>query len=187
MAEIRSKQEFYRLWLAGCLGNRLRVWRTLEEWRAEDRSGTPVTLRVAHPSGGGSYCTYDLRPNAVDLAYLNLRTYGIAADRIFIHEGAPDHKQTIQGEVCRLADGWHGYIGRSGTRMRYAMAAGHLRPVRGLAVKDALDRYMNENARDDLEAILDLYPDATVEFTCYSRELGILPRRNAVIWEVRNY
>jgi len=50
-----------------------------------------------------------------------------------------------------------------------------------------LDRFMDPSSRDDLEQLFDLYPDATVEFTCYQMDLGTIPRRNTIFWEVRNY
>jgi hypothetical protein len=50
-----------------------------------------------------------------------------------------------------------------------------------------LDRFMDPNSRADLDALLDLYPDAAVEFSCFSVNVGIFPARNTIFWETRNY
>lgn len=40
---------------------------------------------------------------------------------------------------------------------------------------------------DDVEILLELYPDATIELAAYPYTLGKIPGRNTVIWEVRDY
>lgn len=46
---------------------------------------------------------------------------------------------------------------------------------------------MDPSSQQDLDDLLDLYPDATIEFTCYDIDLGVIPNRNTIFWEVRNY
>ncbi len=53
-------------------------------------------------------------------------------------------------------------------------------------VKQTLLHHGGQQAWDDLEALLDKYPDHTVEFTVFDRPVGQL-KRQTVIWEVRNY
>lgn len=61
------------------------------------------------------------------------------------------------------------------------------REWRGSAARVLLDHLLNANSRDDLEVLLDEFPDHVVELTALSCEFGTCPGRNAVVWEVRRY
>ncbi len=50
-----------------------------------------------------------------------------------------------------------------------------------------LRKHLNPNTLEDLEILLDKYPDAVVELSATETEFGTVPGRNAIIWEVRNY
>lgn len=180
---IRTKSEFFELWEAGVLGNKLRTWRDPE---AAIRSGVlPVGFRQVGAAGGGSYAIAD---DAGQIRRYALQ-WQAEGKRFVICEAAPDQLATIQGEVCRGVGGWDGLLGlvTGGKRMRDSMRDGDLKPCRGVQVVDLLDRYMDPSSRDDLDGLLDLYPAATVEFTCYQILVGSLPGRNTIFWEVRNY
>jgi hypothetical protein len=104
-------------------------------------------------------------------------------------DGAPDDCRTIQGEICRVPHlGLTGYLDTVGKLpMRPAMAAGHMRHCSALTTLSLCDRYMDPSSRDDLDILLELYPDATIEFSCFGRNVGVFPHRNTLFWEVRNY
>jgi hypothetical protein len=178
--EIRSKAEFFRLWNAGALGFKLRTWDTPE---AAVASGVSlVGFRQVGTAGGGRF----VMARRADIAAIaaQWRHDGIP---YMICEAAPDEFGTLQGEVCRGTRGWEGLLGRcEGLRMRDAIARGLLRPVSGVAVLALLNACMSPPSRDDLDALFDLYPDATVEFTCYG-EYNFERGRNTIFWEVRNY
>ncbi len=186
MTEIRTKREFFQRWEAGELGNKLRTWRTPAEALA---SGcTPVGFRQIGTAGGGKL---DIVPREeISATADRWRSEG---RQFMICEAAPDHRATIQGEVCRPTRGSRGglcgIIGRviNGRRMRDSIAAGDLKPVGGAQVSVLLSTYMDANSRDDLDALLERYPDAAIEFTCYEISVGCYPRRNTIFWEVRNY
>lgn len=184
--EIKSKAEFFRLWEAGCLGNRPLLFHTLQE--ALDSGCEFIGFRELNKAGGGG--AWEKAQNT-PLGFKIIDTFQrwTALGRHFIMDGGcPNHLGTLQGEVCRTYRGWEGLIGLSnGLPMRPAMAAGLLVPRSGVVVKALLDSYMDPSSRDDLDAILDLYPDATVEFTCFSVDVGVIPNRNTIFWEVRNY
>ena len=56
-----------------------------------------------------------------------------------------------------------------------------------LETKVLLDRYLDPSSRDDLDALLELYPDATIELTAFDIDTGVIPGRNTIFWEVRDY
>lgn len=182
MSEIRTKREFYRLWEAGVLGNKLRTWRDPSFAYA---SGAPTLgLREVGASGGGKLSIVERADLLAEASKWNDE-----GRRYVICEAAPDRLATIQGEVMRAETGWAGTLGfvKDGKRMRESMRDGDLAPMAGLAVLDLLRRHLDPNSLDDLYSLLDAYPDAVVELTSYSVAVGELPRRNTIFWEVRNY
>ncbi len=46
---------------------------------------------------------------------------------------------------------------------------------------------MDGNSRDDFEQIRDMYPGHVIEVSIFERELGKLPGRRCIVWEVRCY
>jgi len=177
---VASKAEFFRLWRAGVLGNTPRTWATPE---AAVASGAPVVaFREAGRPGGRHWFVNHEHVLETALAW---RLNGVPFS---LDETAPDHLVTLQGEVCRMAGGLYGYLAlRSRLRMREAMRAGLMHDLRGAAVAWALRRYLDEASVDDVYALLDLYPDAVIELAAYECDVGVLPNRNTIIWEVRNY
>lgn len=178
--EIRSKAQFFDLWNTGCLGFKLRAW---DDPQAAVAAGVPLVGFRQIGTGGGGRFVMATRDHILETAD-QLTREGI---RFMICEAAPDEQGTIQGEVCRTSRGLEGYLGMStGLRMREAMARGLLTP-RGYLETLALCRhFMSAPSFDDLEALFDLYPDSTVEFTCYG-DHDFDRGRNTIFWEVRNY
>lgn len=183
--QINSKAEFFRLWEAGVLGNRLQIWR--DEYEARHACFTQLIDVVGFREiklGAGSLAIVDRRDifsTAIEWRKLNRN--------FMICQSAPDHLATVQGEVYRTVGGWRGFIAApvlNGQRMRESLRS-NARDCRGVEITELLDRYMDQNSRDDLEQLDELYPEHVVEFTCYSVELGQLPHRNTIFWEVRNY
>lgn len=179
---IGSKPEFFRLWNAGVLGFKLRTWDDPKAALAEANRPPIVGLRQVGIAGGGR-----LTITPIDGLMGAVRQWTDDGLKFVICEAAPDEHGTLQGETCRTIRGWEGTMGLSnGLRMREAMAKGLLVPRSPAVTRFLLREYMSPASLDDLDAILDLYPDATVEFTCYG-EHDFGRGRNAIFWEVRDY
>jgi hypothetical protein len=180
--KITSKAEFYRLWEAGVLGNRTNIFHSATEaWK----SGFPlIGFRQLGKAGGGKWervsrseiwttakrWEEDGAPFIMDSA-----TYPAVFEDI-----------TLQGEVCRTIRGLEGFMGYTpGLPMRKAYPL--MKPVSGSEILVLLDRWMDPSSIDDLRDLLDLYSDATVEFTCFTKDTGNIPGRNTIFWEVRCY
>ena len=177
--KISSKREFFEKWRAGLLGNRTQLWWDPHEaWR----SGVREYGFREHRAGGGTW------ERVYREDFWNTVDRWKEAGRIFtMDDVCPDEHQTIQGELCRTFRGLEGFIGASQIPMRKAMAAGILRPRSSVEVLVLLERYMDPASRDDVDAFLDLFPDATIEFTCFTVDVGNIPGRNTLFWEVRDY
>lgn len=180
--EIRTKAEFFRLWNDGLLGYKLRTWDTLDAYREASNRPSIVAFRQIGVAGGGAFAICE-NLTAVEQTAAE---WTAAGRKFMICEAAPDEKATIQGEVCRTTKGLEGFLGASKLRMRDAIARGILKPRTPVETKVLLDTYMSPPSRDDLDALLELYPDATIEFTCYGGH-NFERGRNTIFWEVRNY
>lgn len=183
--KILTKTEFFDLWEKGVLGNRTRLWR---DSRAAQHDAylyniERIGFRELGKGGNGAWTT---SPRNMMLFVADEWT---ALGRKYImDDGCPDGKRVLQGEICRTWRGLEGYLDvTAGLPMRKAMAAGHMRHCSYATVNALLDKFMDASSRDDLEMLLDLYPEATIEFSTFSVDVGIFPNRNTIFWETRNY
>lgn len=194
--EIKSKAQFFEMWEAGLLGNRTRLWRDPNDayqWAVEQRakssnrfwqlSDKPIIgFRELGRAGGGAWEVVPWR-----FVHVTAERWNGAHRRFIMDDGAPEEKTTLKGEVCRTVRGLESYLTTAKLSMRAAMREGRMKPYGNLATKVALDTFMDPASRDDLEILLELYPDATIEFSCFSVDVGVIPNRNTLFWEVRNY
>jgi len=184
--EIRSKTEFFQKWKAGLLGNRTNVWYDPEEaWAAPKPSWNhqkEFGFRE-HRAGGGTWVRVP-----EEKFWETVREWQ-AAGRVFtIDDVCPDWHLTFQGEVCRTYRGLEGLLDTTAKLpMRKAANAGHLKPAGGAVTLALIHKFMDPSSQDDLWDLLDLYPDATVEFSCFSVDVGVFPNRNTLFWETRCY
>jgi hypothetical protein len=179
--QIISKTQFFMLWEKGMLGNRTNLWR---DPVAAFHSGAPeIGFREMGKSGGGAW---EKVPRGLVMSTAQRWT---DAGRSFImDDGCPDWCRTLQGEVCRTVGGLYGYLDTSSNLpMRPAMAGGFMRHCSGATTLALIQRFMDPQSQDDLWALLDLYPDAVVEFSCFGVDVGVLPNRNTLMWETRCY
>jgi|GEM_PF-6946801 len=177
--KISSKREFFEKWKQGLLGNATRLWWDPNEAWASDAKEFGFR---EHRAGGG---TWERVPR--DSFWETVTIWRIAGRTFTMDDVCPDEHQTIQGEICRTFRGLEGYIGASHLPMRKAMAAGILRHRSSLETLVLINEFMDPSSRDDVDAFFELFPDATIEFTCFSVNVGNIPNRNTLFWEVRNY
>lgn len=179
--QIKNKTEFFKLWKAGVLGNRTNLWDNPQD--AYDSKAPEIGFRQIGKTGGGAW---ERVPRSA--VFATARKWS-SLGRIFImDDGCPDWCRTLQGEICRTTRGMEGFLDTIGQyAMRPAMAAGHMKHYSYLSCRLLLERYMDPSSRDDLDAILELFPDAAIEFSCFGVNVGVFPRRNTIFWEVRNY
>lgn len=180
--KLRYKAWFYEAWEAGLLGNRPHLFRDAS---IAFGSGFPlVGFRELGRTGGGKW------QRVAHMDVLETAKQWKSEGRKFIMDSATypadDSHITLQGEICRTYRGWEGLMGYTpNLPMRRAFPL--MRQVRGAEVLVLLNRWMDPSSQDDLRDLLDLYPDATVEFTCFDMDTGCFPGRNTIFWETRDY
>lgn len=193
MTVILVKQHNYRLWQGGEFGNKLRAWRTVNEWRDSGFAGL-VMLRTLLSVGGSGPARHNLRPDEVDDVVQEWSGLNIPTDAIMVNEVAPDESVVLQGEyrndIVSYGTGdstWACfYYSRVVKHMREALAE-QSEVVVGLQADQMLRREMTPSSYEDWRLLLDKYPGHVLEVSIYGRCLGDIPGRNTLVWEVRRY
>jgi len=177
---ISSKRQFYTLWRAGVLGNRPCMFDTAAEALADPHHHPEFGMREMGKPGG-----LFLISKRNDLE-IHLRAW--PEIRWQIDGGAPNHLVELQGEVVRTERGTEGYFAvRSRMDIRSAMRAGLYAPKRGLTALLLMRHFMDPSSYDDVQTLLDEYPDHVIEFASFPCNVGVIPNRNTIVWEVRAY
>lgn len=184
---IRNKREMVALLREGAFGNRLNTL-SFPEWATGPGSGPVVSLRyMGEP--GIELPGYGLQINecaAIVRGYEWVNAYGLDPARIIVTPAVPDDRLLIQGEVVRGIRGLEfRYSTAKNIGLRHAMA--DARTATGLAAKMLLERHLTPSSLEDLYAVMDRWPDHVVELSAWGVEVGDIPGRNAIVWEVRYY
>ena len=189
---VLTKKQSYRLWQCGAYGNKLRSWRSVEEWYNSGFSGQ-VVLRVLGSFVGDRPCRYNLAPDEVDEVVQGWVAAGVLRDNIMVNEAAPDQDVILQGEyrndITVLGDevSWGQlHYSRAKAQMRDALSEA---PELSTSLRsDLLIRLaMTPSSHDDWLLLLASYPGHVLEVSIYDHCLGDVPGRNALVWEVRLY
>lgn len=168
----------------------LRNW-DMGQWIRLSLSGQyPVDVIAARcTSVVGAPVNYDLKPlEALDWVNRTCERLKLNPHSYQFAELAPDHINTLQGEVVRSDRYMHlHYTLHSHKRMRYTLNdPAIVRHACGLQAQMLLKQYMDGHSWDTLQYIWDRWPDAIVEFCCYEKRVGVL-NTNTLFWEARTH
>jgi hypothetical protein len=174
----------YALYEAGRFGNKLQTWPDLATFY-RDKVEKRVVMRYKGPAGGG-WVAYELEPDQVRPTACKWEHEGANLALVALNESAPDDRLLIQGEVMLSTAHLSLRYSREKAPMRKALASAPLH-AEGLLATELLRYFLDPSSLEDLRMLLDTYEDAVVEFSTWSADVGELPHRNTVFWEVRNY
>lgn len=177
---ILTKHQFVRLYKEGVFGNAAPTWNTLEEWeRSHDHGKFHIRNRIA---GGATF--YNLDCEEVPVVW---RTCGVDQTNLYISSMAPHQHNLIQGEVQQserhLDLLWTDV---PNLPMREALAAKAVQSS-GIMAVCLLRKHLCSRSYEWLQYLLEAYPLHVIEFSCFSKCWGTVPKHNTVIWEVRRY
>jgi hypothetical protein len=188
--DLRNKREQYALWQQGQFGNKLRTWNSLGDILRSGYAGK-VTMRVKGTVQGKNLYAYEVLPEHVPAKMREWSALGVRQEDITFNENAPDELLLMQGYLSRRPQdtaarfAYQLDYSHDKAKMRDAMRfPKHAFDTVALAL---LNQFCDPSSIDDLMALLDDYPGHVIEFGAYGKDLGGCPRRNTVIWEVRNY
>ena len=187
MATIDNKRDMYALYEAGKFGNRIQTWPSLRHFWVDDAFHPwtkNVVLRYKQPNSG--FCVFDLPVSEINQTIERWVAKGANPELIAISEAIPKEIVMLNAEVQRS----HNYYD-----LRYSTEPNHMRPALmksqqhagGVKALNIIKSHMDTASYELLNDLLDEYPDSVIEFTCFSAYVGVIPGRNCILWEVRNY
>jgi hypothetical protein len=188
IAPVFTKQRNYDLWQGGVYGTKLRSWRTFYAYQL---SGFPGRVVLRQLSVGADAIAYDLTPTQSLWVYREMTdNLGIDPGQIMVNEMAPDHLSLLQGEY--LNDVINDQVtplfySRSPLSMRMALHSPDRKHATGLVANTILRELMTPGSWDDWCTLLENFPKHVLEVSIYDCEVGDIPGRNALVWEVRRY
>lgn len=171
MKRVNTKAEMYQLLQAGAFGNTARQWNIYTDLVASDYRGL---VGVRSMLVGGKFLPHVPFEQVVD------------APNCIYNEMQNDDYILLQGETYRSVNGLYVYASTVKKPMRQALREGGRHFFRS-AARAALEVTLWPSDIDALNGLMADYPESVVEFSTYSRAVGILPMSNTLIWEVRNY
>ena len=204
--EIKYKLDMYDLFERGLFGNRQVIYPIADAKRWVDtaeefyENGEWIldwepafqpphklwALRYKVPNHRKWSC-YDLHPFAVWGKYLTWIGEGANKDLFNLTPMMPDDKIIIQGEISRSDQfGWMFRLSTMPRPMNISLRDDPIH-INGPGGWLHLKGTMDAQSYSDIQELFETYPDATVEFSTYSINVGDCPGRNTLIWEVRNY
>lgn len=178
--QITNKTQMYELLRHGKLGNYMRVWGSLEEFK---RSGYAGITSIRSKQVGCPVCLYDIRAEDIEHVVAGL---SVPANSLTFCEAPPDSERTIQGELALGPWGYTFFYTTVKKPMRLALAEQSAQ-ASGLTALMLLERYVDPASLDDIKELLRIYDGAVIEFSAFSICVGAIPNRQTVIWEVRHY
>jgi len=182
---IDSKEECYLLYEAGIFGNKAITWNSFQEILDSGWKGK-VCMRGRRSQIERGKVVYNVNLNDVPKIIERFRSEGIFENYIGFNQSMPDEHLLIQGEIMRTWLGLSLWYTTKKEPMNGALKNESLY-AEGLRAKLLLEGNMCPSSYSDLEALFELFPNSAIEFSSYNINVGNIPNRNTVIWEVRNY
>jgi hypothetical protein len=177
----KTKEEFYRRYMAGEFGNRPTSWACFSDLVASGYEGR-VGIRNMVPGGPFHY--------GVKVSDLKAGCWpaGAHPSSSRFSTAMPDDRLAVQGNVQVAVGGLTlEYSCEKNVSHRQAVRQPLLRHAYRLEAVGLLRTHLWGTSLDDINELLHNYPGAVIEFSAYETAVGLLPRRNTVFWEVRDY
>lgn len=182
------KKRVHKLLHERRFGNKLKTWLSYEallEDVAADRYDGLVTVRTTLGPGGPTL--YEIPIHYIPAVQrLWKEKNNISVDKLIFNENAPDEFIKIQGYVKRTESGLEFWYSKLKTKMNLALKKdGKL--AYGLKALALLTENLDPSSFENLEQLMEDFPDRVIECSCYEIDLGNIPNRNTIFWEARDY
>jgi hypothetical protein len=179
---IQTKQGVYNLYEQGIFGNKAITWNSLDEIK---NSGWKDKVCMRSKRGiARKEVVYNIEINEVPKYIRIWKEKGIPESAIHFNQSMPDEKLILQGEVTRF----NCLTLRYSTikkPMNLALAEEDIE-VYNKEAYNLIRGFMDKKSYNNLEELMEIWPESVVEFSSYNIPVGIL-KLNSVFWEVRNY
>lgn len=182
--KITRKQQMYQLLKSGRLGNTIQMW-TYPELLQEKHLPDRISIRY------NSYKLHGPCKTHIPIQELNkwLNYYhnqGWRRETAIFSVELPDDKRILQGQFCISEHFYDLTYTTQPLPMRQAFKK-EQKYASGIEALSIMQSNIDPASLDDIIELSKYYEGAVVEFTACSVDIGRLPHRNTIIWEVRNY
>jgi len=183
---IPSKRECYLLYKAGFFGNRPLCWNSHQEIIDSGWQGK-VCIRSTAGTARANV-RYDIPLENLREEIEKLQAQGVKEEELTFNQSMPNEHIALQGEVMRSPSGLYLLYTKVQVPMNEALRKKSEHAF-GLTTLMLLRQNLSPPSLDDVDAILEIFPESVIEFSAYDVCVGSLARtgRNTIIWEVRNY
>ncbi|MBR9705368.1 hypothetical protein GOV12_08190 [Candidatus Pacearchaeota archaeon] len=182
---IKNKQECYLLYNNGFFGNKVRTWDSYKQLLDSNYTGF-VSMRSRGKIINRKKVHYNILVKDIPEVLNQWKNENINTTKISFSKTPPDNKLILQGEITQTQKGLFLLYSTLKKPMNQALKENE-KFIQGLRVNIILKEILTPPSYDDLMEILNLFPNDVIEFSCYETNLGNLPYRNMIIWEVRGY
>lgn len=188
MQAPKHKAESTDYFKRGVYGNNIEQWENPDEALASGKRS--FVIRYRGEPGVQGPALFGIPGEVLIMEWNKLLGEGNWEEsRLYVNEEVDRHKITLQGELLlNHDDGWlfRGCLG-GGRHMREAMSQANCQTWRGWQARELLRSKMHPSSWDDLNCLIDMWPDAVIELVTMSTAYGSLAHtgRNMICWEVR--
>ncbi len=182
----KNKNESTDLYARGRYGNKLKSFDGLPSAMLSDCR--MFAIRYRGKVGVQGPAVFDIQHENLAHAWSELIIKGWEEGRLYINECMDPSLVILQGELMlNHDDGWLFRGSRkSGIHMREAMK--DCETWCGWPARELLRSVISPSSWDDLNLLIDEFPDAVIEIVVFDRAYGDLAYtgRNSIVWEVRD-
>lgn len=182
---IKNKQECYILYNNGFFGNKVKTWNSYDEIQDSNYTGL-VSMRSRGKIINRKKVQYNILVKDIPKVLNQWKTQDIDTTKINFSKTPPDNQLILQGEITKTQEGLFLLYSTLKKPMNQALKEDE-KFIQGLQANIILKEILTPSSYDDLIELLNMFPNDVVEFSCYEINLGNLPHRNMIIWEVRGY
>lgn len=187
---ILHKSRMYQLLKAGEFGNTIPQFMSVDEWNASPDSkripfwGIRSSKIPGHPAcimhcPADQVEEYAIRHFGADAVNISMMVDLAATVLAWLEIVELPCGLVVEGTIAPDVPEW--------TWRNTMRNPERTRQWEGSAAKLLLESVLNENSLADMEIVLGNYPGHVVELTALDACMGLVPHRNAIVWEVRAY
>ena len=183
---VHDKATMYQLLAVGAFGNTIPQFFSVDEWKKSPDSSKYDSWGVRTQTPGGP-CRLRCPTEEVAVTAASFAPHGLNIS-CMVDDVA---QVTLWADVWDSPTGWVVYgvehpDTAGGWTWRNSMPTKG-RHWEGLAAKMLLRRHLNANSYEDVGEVFDRYPGHILELSALDKCFGVMPHRNAVVWEARLY
>lgn len=187
MQAPKDKHEAIDLFKRGRFGNKIATYGTVKD--ALKDNDDHYAIRYLGKPGVQGPAVFRIQRSALKFEWDRLIEAGWEENRLYVNGAFEDEFVCLQGELMlNHQDGWI-FHGNDQPLQNMRQALKTPKTWKGLTARELLRSKLHPSSWEDLNLVIDEWPDAIIELVVTRTPCGDLAYtgRNMIIWEVRGY